>query len=102
MDWERMARLAVGALRTEAGKNPYDREPSNLIGELSTRSDAFRVIRGSQDVCVFSQSTKRLHRGSLSLLSRTPRAGWRRIGRASPHPLGVPPERAGDARGCRR
>lgn len=45
-DWERMARFAVGALRVEAGKNPYDRELSNLIGELSTRSDAFRVMWG--------------------------------------------------------
>lgn len=44
VDWERMARFAVGALRIEAGKNPYDRELSDLIGELSTRSDAFRVM----------------------------------------------------------
>ncbi|MET7300793.1 helix-turn-helix transcriptional regulator [Embleya sp. NPDC005575] len=60
-DWERMARFAVGALRVEAGKNPYDRELSNLIGELSTRSDAFRVMWGSHDVYVFRDSTKRLH-----------------------------------------
>ncbi|MEV0770524.1 MULTISPECIES: MmyB family transcriptional regulator [Nocardia] len=45
-DWDQMARFAVGALRIEAGKNPYDRELSNLIGELSTRSDAFRVMWG--------------------------------------------------------
>ncbi|MDX6329550.1 MAG: hypothetical protein QOI83_1933, partial [Streptomycetaceae bacterium] len=59
-DWERMARFAVGALRIGAGKNPYDRELSNLIGELSTRSDAFRVMWGSHDVHVFRGSTKRL------------------------------------------
>ncbi|MFE9250039.1 helix-turn-helix transcriptional regulator [Streptomyces sp. NPDC007088] len=59
-DWERMARFAVGALRVEAGKSPYDRELSNLIGELSTRSDAFRVMWGSHDVHVFRESTKRL------------------------------------------
>ncbi|WP_067840482.1 helix-turn-helix transcriptional regulator [Nocardia lijiangensis] len=73
-DWERMARFAVGALRIEAGKNPYDRELSNLIGELSTRSDAFRVMWGSQDVCVFSQSTKRLNHplvGDLELDQET-------------------------------
>lgn len=73
-DWERMARFAVGALRTEAGKNPYDRELSNLIGELSTRSDAFRVMWGSQDVHVFSQSTKRLNHplvGDLELDQET-------------------------------
>ncbi|MFF2324441.1 MULTISPECIES: hypothetical protein [unclassified Streptomyces] len=34
---------------------------SNLIGELSTRSDAFRVMGGSHHVHVFRQSTKRLN-----------------------------------------
>lgn len=73
-DWERMARFAVGALRIEAGKNPYDRELSNLIGELSTRSDAFRVMWGSHDVHVFRQSTKRLNHpivGDLELDQET-------------------------------
>ncbi|MFI2629179.1 helix-turn-helix transcriptional regulator [Streptomyces collinus] len=60
VDWERIARGAVGALRIEAGKNPYDRELSNLIGELSTRSDAFRVMWGAHDVHVFHDGTKRL------------------------------------------
>ncbi|MEU3183579.1 helix-turn-helix transcriptional regulator [Streptomyces sp. NPDC006923] len=60
-DWERMARFAVGALRGEAGKSPYDRELSNLIGELSTRSDAFRVMWGSHDVYAFRDTTKRLN-----------------------------------------
>jgi MmyB-like transcription regulator ligand binding domain len=38
----------VGALRIEAGRNPYDRELSNLIGALSTRSDTFRVLWRAQ------------------------------------------------------
>jgi transcriptional regulator with XRE-family HTH domain len=59
-DWELMARFAVGALRVEAGRNPYDRDLSNLIGELSTRSDAFRVLWGSHDVHIFRESKKRL------------------------------------------
>ncbi|MFD7662750.1 helix-turn-helix transcriptional regulator [Streptomyces sp. NPDC059788] len=73
-DWEHMARFAVGALRIEAGRNPYDRELSNLIGELSTRSDAFRVMWGSQDVHVFRDSTKRLNHpfvGDLELDQET-------------------------------
>ncbi|MEV7737201.1 helix-turn-helix transcriptional regulator [Streptomyces sp. NPDC088921] len=73
-DWERMARFAVGALRIEAGKSPYDRELSNLIGELSTRSDAFRVMWGSHDVHVFRDSTKRLNHplvGELELDQET-------------------------------
>ncbi|CAK7281836.1 helix-turn-helix transcriptional regulator [Streptomyces sp. RM1] len=73
-DWERMARFAVGALRVEAGKSPYDRELSNLIGELSTRSDTFRVMWGSHDVHVFRESTKRLNHplvGDLELDQET-------------------------------
>ncbi|MFI0724305.1 helix-turn-helix transcriptional regulator [Streptomyces sp. NPDC021224] len=73
-EWERMARFAVGALRVEAGRNPYDRELSHLIGELSTRSDAFRVLWGSHDVHVFRDSTKRLRHplvGELELDQET-------------------------------
>jgi transcriptional regulator with XRE-family HTH domain len=73
-DWERMARFAVGALRVEAGKHPYDRELSNLIGELSTRSDDFRVMWGSHDVHVFRETRKRLNHpvvGDLELDQET-------------------------------
>jgi len=73
-DWERMARFAVGALRIAAGKSPHDRELSNLIGELSTRSDAFRVMWGSHDVHAFRDSTKRLNHplvGELELDQET-------------------------------
>jgi transcriptional regulator with XRE-family HTH domain len=73
-DWERMARFAVGALRVEAGRNPYDRELTTLIGELSTRSDAFRVLWGSHDVHVFRDTTKRLNHplvGDLELDQET-------------------------------
>ncbi|GII86138.1 transcriptional regulator [Sphaerisporangium siamense] len=59
-DWERMARFAVGALRVEAGRDSSDPELSNLIGELCTRSDAFRVLWGSHDVQAFRQTIKRL------------------------------------------
>ncbi|MFJ4927194.1 helix-turn-helix domain-containing protein [Streptomyces sp. NPDC088736] len=74
VDWERMARFAVGSLRVEAGRKPHDRELSNLIGELSTRSDAFRVLWASHDVHVFRDSTKRLNHpavGDLELDQET-------------------------------
>ncbi|WP_326686911.1 MULTISPECIES: helix-turn-helix transcriptional regulator [unclassified Streptomyces] len=60
-DWERVARDGVGVLRVEVAKNPYDRQLSNLIGELSTRSDAFRRMWGAHDVHVFTEGTKRFH-----------------------------------------
>ena len=73
-DWERVARNIVGSLRVEAAKNPYDRELSNLIGELSTRSDEFRVLWGAQEVHVFREGLKRLRHpvvGDLELEHET-------------------------------
>ena len=40
VDWEQVATDAVAILRSEAGRDPYDRGLSALIGELSTRSGA--------------------------------------------------------------
>ena len=37
-DWERAANDGVALLRAEAGRDPYDRDLTDLIGELSTRS----------------------------------------------------------------
>ena len=73
-DWDRVAGNIVGALRVEAAKNPYDRELSNLIGELSTRSDAFRVLWGAQHVHVFREGKKLLRHpvvGDLELEHET-------------------------------
>ncbi|QYN37873.1 helix-turn-helix transcriptional regulator [Pseudonocardia sp. DSM 110487] len=50
IDWERAADDAVATLRTAAGRNPYDKELTDLVGELCTRSDAFRVRWAAHDV----------------------------------------------------
>lgn len=49
-DWERAANDTVAIMRTEAGKDPYDRGLSDLVGELSTRSEEFRVRWASHNV----------------------------------------------------
>ncbi|MEU7555928.1 helix-turn-helix transcriptional regulator [Streptomyces sp. NPDC044571] len=49
-DWDLAADTAVAILRTEAGRNPHDKELHDLVGELSTRSDAFRTRWGAHDV----------------------------------------------------
>ncbi|MGW2099667.1 helix-turn-helix transcriptional regulator [Streptomyces olivaceoviridis] len=67
-DWERVARDGVGVLRVEVAKNPYDRELSNLIGELSTRSDAFRTLWGAHGVYVFTEGTKRFHHPAVGAM----------------------------------
>ncbi|MBK7819783.1 MAG: helix-turn-helix domain-containing protein [Tessaracoccus sp.] len=41
-NWERSADDLVATLRTSAGQHPRDRQLTDLIGELVTRSDAFR------------------------------------------------------------
>ena len=49
-DWERLASELVATLRSQAGRNPYDRNLQDLIGELSTRSDEFRVRWAAHNV----------------------------------------------------
>ena len=69
-DWEKVAHDVVAALRGEAGRNPYDRALSDLIGLLSTRSDEFRVRWASHDVRFHRSGTKRFQHplvGNLTL-----------------------------------
>jgi transcriptional regulator with XRE-family HTH domain len=49
-DWERAANDTVAILRAEAGRDPYDRNLSDLVGELSTRSETFRTRWAAHDV----------------------------------------------------
>lgn len=42
-DWDGIAADAVGSLRAEAARDPQDPALIDLVGELSTRSDEFRV-----------------------------------------------------------
>jgi transcriptional regulator with XRE-family HTH domain len=60
-DWERAAKDLVAAMRSMAGHNPYDRALSDLVGELSTRSDAFRTWWAAHNVRHHQTGTKRLH-----------------------------------------
>jgi transcriptional regulator with XRE-family HTH domain len=60
-DWEKAAKDLVAALRSMAGHNPYDRALSDLVGELSTRSDAFRTWWAAHNVRYHQTGTKRLH-----------------------------------------
>ena len=60
-DWEATARQIVAILRAEAGRSPYDRQLSDLVGELSTRSDLFRKLWGSHDVREHRTGVKSVH-----------------------------------------
>lgn len=49
-DWEVFADVTVAILRTEAGRDPHNKELHDLIGELSTRSTEFRRRWGAHNV----------------------------------------------------
>lgn len=61
VDYERIASDTVAILRTEAGRNPYDRAVSDLIGELSTRSEDFRTRWAAHDVRLHRAGTKHMN-----------------------------------------
>lgn len=49
-DWDAFAEVTVSILRTEAGRDPHNKELHDLIGELSTREDEFRRLWGAHNV----------------------------------------------------
>nr|WP_238427041.1 helix-turn-helix transcriptional regulator [Streptomyces adustus] len=68
-DWDQAADIAVAILRTEAGRNPHDKDLHDLVGELSTRSDEFRTRWGAHDVRHHGTGTKRFHHQAVGDLT---------------------------------
>jgi transcriptional regulator with XRE-family HTH domain len=69
-DWDAAADMTVANLRTAAGKDPHDKGPHDLVGELSTRSDDFRRRWGAHDVRTHGTGVKHFHHhivGDLAL-----------------------------------
>ncbi|NMB10532.1 MAG: helix-turn-helix domain-containing protein [Tissierellia bacterium] len=60
-DWEANADGIVATMRTYAGQNPLDKGLTDLIGELVTRSDAFRQRWSVHDVRHHRVGAKRIH-----------------------------------------
>jgi transcriptional regulator with XRE-family HTH domain len=70
-DWDLFARMCVGVMRAEAGRDPHDRGIQDLVGELSTRSEVFRRLWADHDVRTHGAGTKRFHHpvvGELTLV----------------------------------
>jgi transcriptional regulator with XRE-family HTH domain len=77
-EWDRVATELVAHLRSEAGRNPYDRQLSDLVGELSTRSDEFRVRWAAHNVRFHHTGTKHIQHpvvGELDLRYETMELG---------------------------
>jgi transcriptional regulator with XRE-family HTH domain len=60
-EWDTVANDTVAMLRAEAGRDPYDKRLSDLIGELSTHSDEFRVRWAAHNVRIHTTGVKLLH-----------------------------------------
>jgi transcriptional regulator with XRE-family HTH domain len=71
VDWERAARETVGALRSAAGRDPFDKALTGLVGELSTRSEEFRRRWAAHGVHLHTGGTKKIQHpvvGRLELM----------------------------------
>ncbi|MDQ4503467.1 helix-turn-helix transcriptional regulator [Sinomonas sp. ASV322] len=60
-DWKKNMDDVVATLRGYAGRNPHDRALTDLIGELATRSDEFRIRWAAHDVRFHRTGLKRIH-----------------------------------------
>ncbi len=93
-EWDRLASDTVALLRAEAGRNPTDRGLSDLIGELSTRSDIFRIRWADHNVRQHRSGNqalpppgRRRHQPGLRVARarRRPRPGPQRLQRRAWH-----------------
>jgi hypothetical protein len=60
-DWAHSANTTANLLRTEAGRDPFSQELTELIGELSTRSTEFRGRWAAHDVRLHYTGVKQFH-----------------------------------------
>lgn len=70
IEWDRICYEATALLRTQAGENPYDHGLTELVGELSTRSETFRRLWADHDVRLHRTGVKKFHHpvvGDLTL-----------------------------------
>ena len=63
-----MASSTVAVLRSEAGRDPYNRELTDLIGELATRSDDFRTGWAAHNVLLHQHGAKHFQHPVVGLV----------------------------------
>lgn len=69
VDWDDVANSSVSLLRLEAGRSPGDRNLSDLVGELATRSEEFRTRWGTHNVRLHDHGDKHFHHPAVGDLS---------------------------------
>ncbi len=60
-NWELAANTNVAILRTQSGRNPFDKRLADLVGELSVRSEEFRKRWAAHNVRRHYAGTKVFH-----------------------------------------
>ena len=70
-DWRAAAEETVAVLRAEAGRNPFDKGLSDLVGELSTRSEEFRILWAQHGVRQHLAGTKKFRHPAVGDLELT-------------------------------
>jgi transcriptional regulator with XRE-family HTH domain len=65
--WSTIADDVVASLRREVGRNPISRSLSDLVGELTTRSDEFSTRWARHDVRAHRSADKTLHNADIDL-----------------------------------
>lgn len=70
-DWDKVVQEFVAAMRGDAGRNPYDKRLTDLVGELSTRSQTFRTLWAAHDVRYHRTGVKRIHHPHVGDLELT-------------------------------
>ncbi|MFB9183543.1 helix-turn-helix transcriptional regulator [Dactylosporangium sucinum] len=68
-NWDEAAGTTVALLRTEAGRDPYDKALTDLVGELVTRSEVFRTLWAAHNVRLHHTGVKQFHHPVVGLLS---------------------------------
>jgi transcriptional regulator with XRE-family HTH domain len=71
VDWDRAASDVVAVLRSAAGRDPFDRDLSDLVGELSTQSDEFRTRWAAHNVRFHDTGVKQLNHPVVGELTLT-------------------------------
>ena len=60
-DWDRVANESAAILRSAAGRDPHNRDLSDLVGELATQSEAFRTRWAAHNVRFHNTGVKHLN-----------------------------------------
>jgi transcriptional regulator with XRE-family HTH domain len=67
-EWDEAANTSVALLRTEAGRDPYNRDLTDLVGELATRSEEFRSRWAAHNVRLHRTGVKHFRHPVVGLL----------------------------------